>query len=96
MSSFQADTDQMRQIGSRLTSVVAALDDEAHNNFDTSALGFPEAVSGLSDFISGWSHGRSEISASVKDVQQSLHGAAGGYDAAEGDARRAFEAGGAK
>jgi len=92
MPSFEADTDRMRQIGARLSSVVDALNDEAHAGFDVNALGFSEAVGGLSDFISGWSHGRSEISASVKDTQNSLNGAAGGYDTAESDTRRAFSA----
>jgi hypothetical protein len=80
----------MRHIASRLSSVVDALDDEAHSSFDATVLGFPEAVGGLSDFVSGWSHGRAEISTSVKDVQQGLNGAAGAYDAAESDTKRAF------
>lgn len=93
MAKFQADTTQMRGIGSRLSAVVDALNDEAHSNFDTGALGMGQAVGGLSDFVSGWSHGRGQISSSVKDAQGSLNGSSNNYDSADGDAKDAFSGG---
>lgn len=83
----------MRAIGSRLSSVVSALEDETHSSFDASALGFSDAIGGLSDFVSGWSHGRSEIASGVKDIQGSLVGASGAYEQVEEAADRVFGGG---
>lgn len=79
MPAFQADTDQMTQIAARLTGIVNSLNSEAHSGFDASSLGHPDAVSGLHNFVSNWSHGRSEISAGVTTAQRNLNGSAKNY-----------------
>lgn len=84
MPTFEADTGQMSQIAARLSGVVKALNSEAHGGLDASALGHPEAVSGLTHFLSNWSHGRSEIASGVSTAQQCLSGAAHVYGAVEG------------
>jgi hypothetical protein len=83
MPAFQANTGQMTQVASRLTGVVNSLTNEAHSGFDTSSLGHPDAMSALEDFVSGWSHGRSEIATGVTTVHQNLVGSATNYDTTE-------------
>lgn len=79
MTTFRADVDQMSDLASRLSSVSSALNDEGHGSFDCAALGHPDAVAAMRDFVSGWSHGRSEIISGVETVQGALKGAAGNY-----------------
>jgi hypothetical protein len=79
MPAFQADTDQMTSVAARLTGVVNSVNSEAHGGFDASAFGHPDAISGLQEFVSNWSHGRSEIATGVSTAQQNLVGSAGNY-----------------
>ena len=79
MTSFRADVDQMTDLASRLSSVAGALQGEGHGSFDSSMLGDPDAVGAMNGFVSGWSHGRSEIVSGVRDVSSALKGAAGTY-----------------
>ena len=79
MTTFRADVDQMSDLASRLTGVSSVLQDEGHGSLDASALGHPEAIGALNDFVSGWSHGRSEIISGVQTVQSALKGAADSY-----------------
>jgi len=69
----------MADLASRLSSVSAALQAEGHGSFDCSGLGDPDAVSAMSGFVSGWSHGRSEICSGVDDAQSALKGAGDNY-----------------
>lgn len=79
MTTFRADLDQMMSLGSRLSAVSSALQEEGHGSFDCSVLGDPEAVAAMQSFVSGWSHGRSEIVSGVEDVRGALAGAADNY-----------------
>jgi len=69
----------MGDLASRLSSVSNALQEEGHGSFDTSGLGDPDAVSAMAGFVSGWSHGRSEIVSGVDNVQSALKGASENY-----------------
>ena len=69
----------MDGLASRLSSVISSLGEEGHGSFDCSALGDPEAVSAMESFVSGWSHGRSEIVSGIETVQGQLRGAAEAY-----------------
>ena len=80
MTNFSADLNQMCDLAGRLDSVVNALQDEAHGGIDAGVLGDSEAVSAMEGFISGWSHGRSEITSGVDTVRSALRGAAGNYE----------------
>ena len=80
MTTFRAGVDQMRDLAGRLDSVISALQDEAHGGIDAGALGDGSAVSAMQDFISGWSHGRSEVTAGVDTVRAALRGAADNYE----------------
>jgi hypothetical protein len=90
MPAFQADTDQMTSVAARLTGVVNSLNSEAHGGFDAGAFGHPDAVSALQEFVSNWSHGRSEISTGVSTAQQNLVGSAGNYNAVDNAEQAAF------
>jgi hypothetical protein len=90
MPAFQADTDQMTSVAARLTGVVNSLNSEAHGGFDAGAFGHPDAVSGLQDFVSNWSHGRSEIATGVSTAQQNLVGSAGNYKTVENAEQAGF------
>lgn len=79
MTTFRADLDQMVSLASRLAVVKAALEDEGHGSLDASALGDADAVSAMEGFVSGWSHGRSEITAGVETVRAALKGASDTY-----------------
>ncbi len=69
----------MADLASRLSSVVSALQEEGHGSFDCSGLGDSEAVAAMQAFVSGWSHGRSEIVSGVDEVRTALKGAADNY-----------------
>lgn len=69
----------MTDLAARLSAVVSALQDEGHGSFDCSGLGDPEAVGAMQAFVSGWSHGRSEITSGVDTIRSALRGAAGNY-----------------
>ena len=79
MTTFRADVDQLTDLASRLSSVSSALQDEGHGSLDASGLGDPDAVAAMEAFVSGWSHGRSEIVSGVDTVRTALKGAADNY-----------------
>jgi hypothetical protein len=79
LTTFRADVDQMADLASRLAVVASALQDEDHGSLDASVLGDGDAVGAMGGFVSGWSHGRSEIVGGVQDVTAALKGAAHSY-----------------
>ena len=79
MTSFRIDLDQVAHLAARLESVASALQGEAHGQLGVSALGDGAAVAAMSGFVSGWSHGRTEIVTGVRSAHTLLVGAAGNY-----------------
>ncbi|HET9077152.1 MAG TPA: hypothetical protein VFN68_09480 [Acidimicrobiales bacterium] len=79
MTTFRADLDQMLDLASRMSVVKGALQHEGHGGFDCGALGDPDAVGAMQGFVSGWSHGRSEIISGLDTVHSALKGASDTY-----------------
>lgn len=84
MSYFRADYEAMRQIASRLASVSSVLEDESRGNGPVEDFGLPEAVDAVRGFLSGWSHGRSEIVGGIRFASQGLSGAGSFYEKTDG------------
>ncbi len=79
MPRFQAEMDQMVSVAQQLNHVVAELSAEGHGALSGGCLGQGEAEDALSEFVSNWSHGRSEIAKGVQGLQSGLVWAADMY-----------------
>jgi hypothetical protein len=99
MAGFGVDIEALGSAGPRLIGVVSALSEEAHGATDGSVIGFDDGVSAFTEFVSGWSHGRSLLSERASGLQGDLVHSSGTYRQAEtglSATLRSDEAGGAR
>jgi hypothetical protein len=80
MTDFAVDPHGVAGLAAQLGHIDAALAGTDHMvSADDAALGSDDVSGALSDFYSGWSHGRDEIDKNVKKVKSYLAGAAHTY-----------------
>lgn len=80
MPDIKVDPEQLTTLAGRLQQIKQALQNAEHETSGyEGALGSGDAAGSLSDFISGWSHGRQEICDGIDSCHQQLAGAGHSY-----------------
>lgn len=92
MPDIRVDPEQLTALAGRLQQIKQALQDAQHDASGyEGALGSGNAAGSLSNFISGWSHGRQEICDGIDSCHNALAGAGQSYSRQEAALAKGFK-----